>query len=145
MICTHRIRPDCRISRFLVAPRPSADLLFCAKHLFVAARTRDMGCKSSRSERNRLVLTGQKRTSGSQVVSSHQDRADHACTVTHRADRRDRQAARRQPDLQTCPADLWRDCVPAVAFNARPAGPCQPSGPGASAGCPRSRARPAAK
>jgi hypothetical protein len=40
----------------IVAPRPSGDLLLRAKHLFVAARTRDMGCKLSRSERDRLCL-----------------------------------------------------------------------------------------
>ena len=35
---THqRIKVGCRISRFLVAPRPVRDLLLCAKHLFVAA------------------------------------------------------------------------------------------------------------
>jgi hypothetical protein len=39
MICTHRIRPDSRISRFLVASPPARDLLFFAKHLFVAANT----------------------------------------------------------------------------------------------------------
>jgi hypothetical protein len=39
MICTHRIRPDSWISRFLVASPPARDLLFFAKHLFVAANT----------------------------------------------------------------------------------------------------------
>src|SRR5262249_42201131 len=34
-----RTRLDCEISRFLVALGPMRDLLICAKHLFVAART----------------------------------------------------------------------------------------------------------
>jgi hypothetical protein len=37
MICTHRLNPGCRISRFLVALPRSGDLLLFAKHLFVAA------------------------------------------------------------------------------------------------------------
>jgi hypothetical protein len=37
MICTHRLNPGCRISRFFVALACIPDLLFCAKHLFVAA------------------------------------------------------------------------------------------------------------
>jgi hypothetical protein len=37
MVCTHRLNPGCRISRFLVALPRSGDLLLCAKHLFFAA------------------------------------------------------------------------------------------------------------
>jgi len=37
MICTHRINPGCRPFHSLVAVAPMWDLLFRAKHLFVAA------------------------------------------------------------------------------------------------------------
>jgi hypothetical protein len=40
--------------RFLVALPPLRDLLVCAKHLFVAARTVWHGLQSSRGERDRL-------------------------------------------------------------------------------------------
>ena len=42
---------QCQTSVSLVALPPSEDLLFCAKHFFVAARTACMGCKSSRRRR----------------------------------------------------------------------------------------------
>jgi hypothetical protein len=37
MICTHRVNPGCRISRFLVALPPVRDLLLRANYLFAPA------------------------------------------------------------------------------------------------------------
>jgi hypothetical protein len=82
MICTHRIRPDCRISRFLVALPLYGDLLLCAKHLFVAAITARHGLQvvTRRARLARLQPRGlarnlrprhrpKKRTSGSLAVA----------------------------------------------------------------------------